>query len=237
MKKNQAFTLMEMLVVMSVMIILLGMGLAAYIAFIETTKFNQDVADIQNDVLTMQRAAMLFKKDKDDGWAYGLGIDFDGLIGVDRDGTYKFFKWCSGFSTYDAGDIQTSGPYPNYNGSDDSGGIDINPSYDRNYCEVGGLIDTALGQVVTLSGYSSGRLNYGSEVTIEPVSISGIDYFPRFLVFESVTGRAFIYDTDGNLIKNDEGDLVIIFEKNIGTDQAITIDNITGNTKLSVYNP
>ncbi|KUK75818.1 MAG: Prepilin-type cleavage/methylation, N-terminal, partial [candidate division WS6 bacterium 34_10] len=72
MKKVKAYTLMEMLIVMSIMIIVLSLGVYSYIAYIETTKYNQDVANLQSDITAMQRASMLFKKDADDGWVYGV---------------------------------------------------------------------------------------------------------------------------------------------------------------------
>lgn len=223
MKKIKAYTLMEMLIVMSIMIIVLSLGVYSYIAYIETTKYNQDVANLQSDITAMQRASMLFKKDADDGWVYGVGIDFQGVI--DGVGTYKFFKWCSGFEEY--GDIRTTGKYPNYNpDSDSSWGLptttpDPTP-YQSTSC--GDFIhpaDYPNGAIVSLSGYGTGRFNLEEDVFV----VNGAQY----LLFESVTGRVFIFDSDGQLV---HGNLGIVFDKRVGTSNMLSVYNLTGRTEV-----
>ena len=237
MKNLKAFTLMEMLIVMTIMVIILGLGMSAYVTFTESTKFNEDVANIQSDILTMQRAAMLFKKDKDDGWAYGLGIDFDGVIpDGDNDGTYRFFKWCSGFNNY--GSEQTSGPYPNFNGTDSDGMSTDSLHLDYSNTDCDGIIDTDFGKIVSLSGYSIGRFNLGDDVKIAKITDCGTGNtcYPRFLLFEAVTGRVFFFAGDGTMISTDNN-MTIEFYKNFGENHELVIDVFSGNTTLNIMPP
>jgi type II secretory pathway pseudopilin PulG len=222
MKKIKAYTLIEMLIVMSIMIIILSIGVYSYIAYIETTKYNQDVANLQSDITAMQRASMLFKKDADDGWVYGVGIDFGGVI--DGEGTYKFFKWCSGFDEY--GHIRTTGKYPNYNpDADSSWGLPVTTPdpepYQSTSCS--DFIDPTTypnGAIVSLSDYGIGRFNLGEDV----FAVHG-----QYLLFESVTGRTFIFDSYGNLVNDNLG---IAFDKRVGTSNMLSVHNLTGRTEI-----
>lgn len=219
MKKIKAYTLMEMLVVMSIMIILLAVGFNAYASFTETTKYNQDVNNLQQDILIIQRAAMLLERDASENWPYGIGIDFNGI----RSGTgeYKFFKWCSVYS--DFGSPPTRGQYPHFvQDSADFEGNMSNPilSEDTSSCVGlgGGATDDIL---IPLTGYSSKNLSLGEDVSIT----SDI----RFLLFESVSGRAFVYDVSGNRI---EENLEILFEKNFGPNKILQVDYLIGRSKI-----
>lgn len=235
MKKLKAYTLMEMLIVMTIMVIILGLGMSAYVTFTESTKFNEDVANIQSDILTMQRAAMLFKKGKDEAWAYGLGIDFGGVI--NGDGTYRFFKWCSGYSSYSAGGTQTSGPYPNYDGSGSSFGISLINEYTSSSCDET-LPTAGEDYILSLTGYGMGSFNLGDDVEMREINIcgDGSPCLPRFLLFEAVTGRVFFFEEDGTIIPTGN-DIVIEFHKNFGEGHELVIHEFTGKTTLSVITP
>ena len=221
MKKIKAYTLMEMLVVMTILIIVLSIGLYSYVAYVETTKYNQDVANLQNDIRTMQRASMLFKKDADDGWVYGVGIDFDGVI--KGEGTYQFFKWCSGFEEY--GDPKTTGKYPNYDEILGSSGITVASVIP--YEKKCGDLPQGQDGVASLSGYGSGKLNLEEDVVMGYVNPEDDNpLIVRFLLFESVTGRAFFFDKDGIFLENHTAK--IYFDKRIGTKNVLKIDTLTG---------
>lgn len=215
MKKLRAYTLLEVLVVMSIMIILLAVAFYSYASFTEATKFNQDVANLQHDVLILQRASMLLERDPGENWIYGLGIDLSGIrVG---NGGYTFFKWCSEFA--DFGDPKTKGPYPA--SEDDAPDVGVLPWGDfRNRpCDIVGEE-----YLTNLNKYGKGNLNLK-----ERVSISGdINY----IVFESVSGRAFLYDTVGNRVLHNI-DLEINFDKNYGQKKTLTIENLTGRTKIT----
>ncbi|MCD4756228.1 type II secretion system GspH family protein [bacterium] len=211
MEKVKAYTLMEMLVVMTIMIILLSVGIFSYLSFAKTTQFNQDVADIQNDVLIMQRAAMLFERDPDEYWLYGVGVDF-GSLG-NGEGNYEFFKWCSPYP--DFGDVRTKSEYPNfdpeYSFSDTNGNIPVGIS--------DGVCDGEM-KLVKLSGYGVGNLNLDEDVSIA----NG-----RFLLFEAVSGKAFIYDSSGTLV---DANVEIILNKGVGDRHMLVIKNLSGRIEL-----
>lgn len=160
---------------------------------------NEYVLTLEQDVRSVQRSAMLLQRDPDERWLYGLGIDF-GNMG--DEGTYTVFKWCSPFSDY--GDILTKSSLPNYSPSHDLSVIvfgserngympDVVTIPVGNTCEISALPASALR---TVPGYD--KTSKTPKATIGISVISGRT--PRYVVFESVSGRAFFYDTDGVLL-------------------------------------
>jgi prepilin-type N-terminal cleavage/methylation domain-containing protein len=222
MKNLKAYTLLEVLVVMSIMVILMGLSLGAYASFTETTKFNQDIADLQNDILVIQRAAMLLDREPDEDWIYGIGIDFEDVyIG---NGTYEFFKWCSEFEEF--GNVRTKSQYPSYDPEHEEStgnGTIPNPTLLAE-----GDCTTESNRLTKLSGYGSGNLNLKDDVSIPENGSNHI----RFLLFESVTGRAFLYWSDGTRVTKEAGDLTIVFSKNYGESKELIVENLTGRTKI-----
>jgi hypothetical protein len=201
------------------MIILMGLAFGSYASFTETTKFNQDVANLQNDILILQRSSMLLERDPGEYWIYGLGIDFTGI--KSGTGEYTFFKWCSAYPEF--GNPETRGEYPYY--------IEGDPDADGSLPTIGGVLsndtceDITSDRLVTLSGTVRGTLNLKDRVDIA-------DSDPSYLLFESVTGRAFLYDNDGWLIQNHTEDLDIQFTKTYGQNKTLIIENLTGRTKI-----
>jgi type II secretory pathway pseudopilin PulG len=222
MKKIKAYTLIEVLVVMSIMIVLMGVAFYSYASFTETTKFNQDIADLQDSVLVLQRASMLLERDPEEYWPYGIGIDFGN---IETTGRYTFFKWCS--EHQDFGGDSTKGEYPYYIEGDatiDGNIPNTNVSSPKDNCD-----DTTFNTLVSLSGYGYGELNFkDGGVEISSNSESGSNH--RFILFESVSGKAFIYDSDGTRV---DEDIVITFKKNYGKQKSLIIENLTGRTKVS----
>lgn len=200
---------MEVMVVMIIMIILLGLSYSAYVSFTETTKFNEDVSTLQHDVLVIQRASMLMERSANEDWIYGLVIDFAGIRNLD--GTYNFYKWCS--SSKGLTTAEKNNEYPSEEAS-------IPPfSSGKNFCS------DSTEELVGLVGYGYGLLNLREDVHI--------DSNVRFIMFESVSGRAFLYDAQGDIIKDSSTDLEIVFDKNYGPSKILTVKNLTGRTKLS----
>lgn len=214
MKKLKAYTLLEMLVVMSIMMIILGIGFNAYASFTETTKFNQDVADLRSDILITQRAAMLLKKEADENWVYGVGIDLQNI----SNGEYKFFKWCSEFTEFGA--PKTRYKYPAATDDEPEGNIPLTYLLNTDKCPHG---DTQPQSVIEMSGYPRGMLNLKGSIVV-PNDI-------RFVLFESVSGRAFLYKSDGSRVSANT-DLKIEFHKNYGPCKMLVVKNLTGRTKV-----
>ncbi len=215
---------MEVLVVMSIMIILMAVAFYSYASFTETTKFNQDIADLQDDVLVLQRASMLLERSEEEYWPYGIGIDFGD---IETTGRYSFFKWCSEYE--DFGGPGTKGEYPFYT-EDETDGFDGNIPVT---IDSGSTCDyEASDKLVSLSGYGYGELNFkDGGVEISSNVESGNDH--RFILFESVSGKAFIYDSSGERVDEDiDEDIEITFKKTYGKQKSLIIENLTGRTKV-----
>ena len=194
--KYTAFTLLEMLVVMAIMMILMGMTFTSFSGLQDTVKMNEYMLNMEQDVRAVQRASMLLERNTEENWIYGLGIDFSQL---DPDGKYITFKWCTPFRDY--GDASTRGKVPGY--SEGEGTLD---SAKLPVGDIGTGLCTGFDYTLKiLPGYTTELTPPKSEVHFNP------DSSARYVVFESVTGRAFFYDFQGNLLNYSmiEGEVVI----------------------------
>ncbi len=190
---------MELLVVLTIFSILGAMTFSAFGGLQNTVKMNEYVLTVEQDVRSVQRAAMLLQRDSGEKWLYGLGLDF-GDMG--DDGEYTVFKWCSPFGDY--GDILTKSSLPAYNpsallnlGSPISGF----PNERNGYMNVENSIGSSCASgssssLSVLSGYDKSTKTPKSTITISPIDGST----PRYVIFESVSGRTFFYDDDGALL-------------------------------------
>jgi hypothetical protein len=158
---------------------------------------------------------MLMERNDEEDWIYGLGIDLGGI--ENSSGTYKFFKWCSPYS--DFSNTMAKEEYPN--------GEEGMTLTDRSTTDEYRCINTGVAEqdnkLVNLLGYGYGALNLKEDIYIEGSNI-------RYIVFESVSGRTFMYDSGGLRV---DSDLEIRFDKNFGTSKILTVKNLTGRTKLS----
>lgn len=117
-KKLFGFSLIEMLIVMSIIIILGSFGAGAFLGFRETALVREDVETLKQDVQLAQHLAMNMKKGDEQFWVYGIGID---LGDISTNGNYRFFKWCSEFR--DFGDTLTKSEIIAYDPSKELGVI------------------------------------------------------------------------------------------------------------------
>ncbi len=192
--KYTAFTLIEMLVVMGIMMILMGMTFTSFSGLQDTIKMNEYILNMEQDIGAVQRASMLLERNTEENWLYGLGIDFSQLS---QDGKYTTFKWCTPYMDY--GDETTRSKVPGYKTGD--------LTLDGAKLPVGniesGLCTQAEDTLKTLLGYTT-------ELTI-PKSTVQYNSSVRYVVFESVTGRAFFYNELGELLNYSivDGELVI----------------------------
>lgn len=219
------------------------MSFSAFGNLQNTVKMNEYALTLEQDVRSVQRAAMLLQRDSGEKWLYGLGIDF-GSMG--DSGEYTVFKWCSPFSDY--GDVLTKSSLPAYNpsallslGSPLSGFSNELNGYLR-VTEIGSSCGSdASSSLSILPGYDKSTKTPKSTINIALVD----GRTPRFVVFESVSGRAFFYDTQGVLLNyTSEGNLIddplpfvitIIPESNVNT-RVITMTNLSGKISIeSVY--
>lgn len=205
------------------------MTFASFNGLQNTVKMNEYMLNLEQDVRTIQREAMLLERVPGEDWIYGLGIDFGATT---TSGIYKVFKWCSPFSDY--GDTKTKSNLPAYDPK-------VNLGSGRNgYLPIGGVnpSSTCNGEgLATLPGYDRSVGFPKSNVTI------GSDI--RFIVFESISGRAFFYDsaarlvnyeTDGGQVDNVVNFVLTIDPYGVGKTRQFVVNNLSGKISTLVIN-
>lgn len=225
------YTLAEVLVVLMIVIILGSLGAYSFGGLRDTVLVRQNIEEIKQDLQLAQQKSMLLERKQGEGWIYGIGIDFRDI----SNGTYKFFKWCSPFPEY--GNIRTRSEIIAYNPdpSINIGDLDFDPTgynHGQNAIlpvgsedyELGGTCDSFEKKkyMTNLSGIEDGKINTGFDITLN----SDIS----FVVFEAVTGRAFLYTSEGWPINYDaNGVLVEDSETNQLANLEVTIFRNRGN--------
>jgi len=183
-----AFTLLEILLVLIISMTLMSMSIFSIIAMRNNIMLSETTDRVSSDLRYVRNSSLLLQRDPSDNWIYGVGIDFGDSESVG----YTMFKWCSPYTDY--GDGNTMSDVPNYS--------------DIPYGSVGtARIPTSYSTVcnnnvlVELGGryaqYDFDAIEAQLRLRNEAGSIVG---YPRFVLFESLTGRAFFYDKNGNLL-------------------------------------
>ena len=211
------FTLVEILVVMAIIMVLGGLGFSSLSGLQRTVRLNEYTATFEQQISDIQRAAMLLERDSDENWLYGLGIDLTETIGTESDGSFTAFKWCSRHKDYGSNDTKAKIPNYNLRGAAALDGLCIGKSgvlaegtgcltIEKDY-STASCADITEPKLVLLSGYGTGTeapLSNIEVVKVEPEctpSTSGLDITAaRYILFESVSGRTFFYDSFGNII-------------------------------------
>jgi len=190
----QGYTLAEVLVVLMIVIILGGVGAYSFSGLRDSVLVKQNIEEIKQDLQLVQQKAMLLEKRDGEGWIYGIGIDFTEI----SDGKYTFFKWCSPFAAY--GDIRTRSEILAYDGEQPIGvptahgpnaALPLDDWEPNSLCNRNaGLPDSTISSYLTpMQGIEEGKIHAGFNITlIEDAS---------YVVFETVTGRVFLYDENG----------------------------------------
>ena len=227
-RRYPAYTLLELLLVLSIFSIIGGMTFASFDGLQNTVKMNEYMLNLEQDVRTIQREAMLLERTPGEDWLYGLGIDFTETTTT---GGHKVFKWCSPFPDY--GDTKTKSKLPAYDPADPLGvGRNGYLPNDRIIVTSSGCIGDRL---ATLPGYDTSIDFPKSEITID----NSIGY----VVFESISGRAFFYNMDGELVnyQADGGQVenvlnfvLTIDPLGVGKTRQFIINNLSGKISSSV---
>lgn len=242
-KKYPAFTLLELLIVISIITVLLTMSVSSFGGLRNTMRMNEYMLNLEQDIRTAQRTAMLVERDPTENWLYGIGIDFSE---IGNDGDYKMFKWCSAYPDYGHITTRSNIPgfiptdYPEGNGdplNSDNGNGKL-PIPNENTDVPVGVCDQE-GGFTLLAGYAKpmsppmSNITFGSQV--------------RYVLFESVSGRTFLYndigevlnyDGDGNLKEDDVQHLTINFKplKGTGKTRKISVMNLSGKIDIHMTN-
>ena len=228
-KKLQGFTLMEMLIVLSIVIILSAVGISGFNSINETFTANENVELVMQDIQSAKLKAMNMDKNEESTWIYGFGIDFRNADSSNdgKNENYRMYKWCSPVKNF--GDtLALSGiPYdltraklPNlYSGFDVNGDIsNVNLCGTFNQYKNGsipalcgsendGYVDGCSENSTNLSlikGENLSLLNrFDGQVVL--LDLNEEKNPPSFVFFESLTGKAIIYARDGQVLnyKND----------------------------------
>lgn len=235
-KTNQryhAYTLLELLVVLSIFSILGAMTFSSFGGLQNTVKMNEYMLNLEQDVRSVQRQAMLLERSPNDGWPYGLGIDFSQTT---TSGTYKIFKWCSPFMDY--GNTKTKADLPAYD-PNVAVGISRNAYLPADLAIITQDTECNSEKLATLAGYDISLSAPKADITI---NLSGENQI-AYVVFESISGRAFFYDTQGILVNyNQSGEQsseVVNFELTVdpqgtGKTRKFIVNNLSGKITTEV---
>ncbi|MCC7290056.1 prepilin-type N-terminal cleavage/methylation domain-containing protein [bacterium] len=235
--KYHAYTLVEMLIVVSIFIIIAGIGFAAFYGLRDSITLNEKMLSLEQDVRYAQRAALFLERDAGDRWIYGVGLDFSSFA---SNGTYKIFKWCSQFNSY--GDVRTTGELPNFDSNFAlgplNGSLPVN-SYGNADCNLGSNVSELIeggdfGERVIAS-------NFNINIPVSNNATGDLAGVPVYILFEAVSGRAFLYDVSGNVVNYDSSgsivsdaiDFVVTIESpRTKREKDISISNISGKINI-----
>lgn len=236
-KRYSGYTLIEMLIVLTIFMILSSFGFAAFSGLRDTVTLNQDLLSLEQDIRWAQRSALFLERNPGERWIYGIGIDFSRF---EDDGTYRLFKWCSQFD--DFGNILTRSNFPNYNPAFDLGNLNGNlglPGYFQVNCSTG----SSLSEIIRVQGRIEGTVSPDFQIDI-PDDLNAQDDvggIPQYVLFEAVSGRAFFYDENGYIVNfNGDGEIVSdsvdfivhVTAPTTGRMKTITVTNISGKISL-----
>ncbi len=290
-----AYSLVEMLVVIAIFVVFGAMGVGGFVGFRETMLVRENVEIIKQDILLAQEQATLVKRDIEDNWLYGVGIDFSGMTteGV----TYSMIKWCSPFTDFgnsitrskllgwdasaeigdtvteislgdselpgdvtEIGDGDTIAPDP-IEQIDIEDPIDDDGFVDRDPPNVITPIGPEVMGVTYVAPFVNGYIPVGSESYttscvpgttslvefkgeaadrfVEAGEISLLGYNGenpiQYLVFEAVTGKAFLYDSSGYPVNYSSPGGNLTFDGTKVLDILITRRSSTKFDVISIY--
>lgn len=238
----RAYTLIEMLVVMSIFIVVGAVGFSAFYGMRDSLSMNQDILTLEQDLRYAQRATMFLERTTRERWIYGIGLD---LSTIQTDNTYKLFKWCSPFIDY--GDIRTKSRLPHYLPTVDVGTVNANlpvsGKYSSSNCEEG----VNVSEIIKLEKFGLSKISDSFKVTLPSSNDASGDVgnAPVYILFESVSGRTFFYDSLGRLVNytntaqlvpNPTDFQIYIESLRTKVKKIVTIGNISGKIHVQTEN-
>ncbi len=222
-KSYSAFTLIEMLIVMAIVIVLFAVGISSTTGIMATYSSNNAISTIKDDLRYAQRSAMFLDRDFDENWIYGIGIDFTDI----NNGNYRLFKWCSAEPNYSPDIDEMNTELPSWDGGtnfEDSNGHLPGTKFN---VEAGSKCQNSYEETIEIkrkfTEATTKQIMQSDNIMFSRVSVSGTT--PSYIVYESMTGRAFIYDANGNLLNYDPPS---------GADDDLEIHNTLDNLVIRV---
>jgi len=215
-KTYSAFTLLEMLLVIAILSVLGTATASSFGGLQSSVTLNEASLNISQDVRNLQRSAMLLERESNERWLYGLGIDFSTY---ESTGEYRFFKWCSQYSGY--GSKKTRGELPDFD-SDTLVGIHNGYLPVEDWRDDSSIDEPANNSYLVEWDLGTPTL---TNIKLNPMLTTDV----RYILFESVSGRAFFYNSLGELVNYEsDGDLVDSpIDLNLQMNTRATIKNIT----------
>jgi type II secretory pathway pseudopilin PulG len=260
-QKYQAFTMVEMLIVMAIIIMLFAMVMTSFSGMQDSITLTDSSYSFEQDVHYAQRSSLFLKREPNERWIYGIGID---LSGLSVDGTYKLFKWCSPFNDFDSNaeysdgtkDTRMISEFPSFESLKNlnvdylgkkNGSIATSYTSSTDYCGKCVVNDCRSNEeLIRMNDFGDTRI--GSNITVSYLDNNNAVIVPSatsstYLLFESVTGRAFVYGANGllqNYYQDSTGihlnsginDLNIKFSTGTGQSRIIKIKPVSGTVKV-----
>ncbi len=237
MKRLPAYTLIEMLIVLTIFVILSAFSFSAFDGLRDTVTLNEDMLTLEQDIRWAQRSALFLERGVSERWVYGIGIDFSDF---EEDNVYRLIKWCSQYD--DFGSIRTRSMLPNFDPAIAVGLLNGNlpaGEVSNERCSLG----DAESKIVRVLGRVEGTVSPDFEVNIpDGLNAQGdVGGLPVYVIFEAVSGRMFMYDSSGNVVNyNSNGQLVTesvdfvleVTAPRTKRTKTLKIDNVSG--KISV---
>lgn len=236
-KKLKAYTLVEMLVVMGIFMIISGMGFATFYGLRDTMSLNQELVTFSQNVRNAQRSSLFLDRKVGERWIYGIGVDYSALASASK---YDVFKWCSQFSEF--GDTKTKAEIPNFDKTIPVGNQNGNlptANYAFKDCDLGVAVSELVRSAGSIDEFF--ETNFDISFPAGNNATGDVGGVPVYLLFESVSGRAFFYDASGNIVNytsaglpvSNPVDLVIeIRSPRTRVLKTITISNISGKVTI-----
>ena len=174
--KADGFTLVELLLVMSIISMLLLMGVGGFISMRNTQQLEQYSQTVFSEVRNQHRSSLLYNRELGETWVWGNIVDVTGMTSGENPPEVRIYKYCAlafgDFETYP----KEGTPLPvEASNKDDSGSGRCNGT--RALVLINKLdISFTIGEVqaITDSGHE-----------------------PAYIVFETLSGKVHYYDAAG----------------------------------------
>ena len=223
-KSYMAYTLIELMLVMAISIILFSLVTASYRGSQSTMLRNEAELTLVQDIHSVQRMSLLLSRPSDEKWPYGIGLDISNIpeSGHINNVEYYMFRWCSPLVDPDSPLVQ--GKYPNYHPNPINSKLPPG-LYSQNACKRDSSCNGDSCALEKILGVDNVIRVFKKGVQVNRNKVA-------YILFESITGRVFFYDSYGNLLNyNSSGD----FENN--TNAEIWITSADGKAKKITIHP
>jgi type II secretory pathway pseudopilin PulG len=239
-KHYHSFTMTEMLITMGVLIILFAIIASSFGGMRDSLSITDTSYTLAQDIRFAQRSSLFLTRAPQERWIYGIGVDLGEL---ETGNKYTLFKWCSPFNEYNSnGDLRMRSELPAYNPNNALSELingkrnaAITTVYETSldYCpKCSGVNCTSSEVLIPISGYGLTEIPLAIDIKIEEdIDLRSQGLIPRFILFESITGRAFFYSQNGTLLNYYEDSNGLYIGQNSSTpakDMKISL-SVSGN--------